>query len=454
MTPILDEERIAGTGPGARGRPHLLAAAGPPGSVETVRLLGPWRSGAGPGLAAHLQYHGPPALPAGGRGSALEQLARLAEEAGLTGRGGSGFPTARKLRHAARFSRRPGLVVNAMEGEPDSAKDGALLLHAPHLMLDGAQLVAMAMGASRITVCVADDQPAMAGAVEAALAERSGTSLATVATEVARAPGRFVTGEESALVNWLHRGVALPMLRPDKSKPLRLGGHPVLVHNAETLCHLALVARHGPAWFRQVGAAEAPGTALVTVTALSPRASGTAVLACPGVLEVATGTPVDQLVAAARPTAPVAAVLVGGRGGTWLGPSDLAVPFAPRHLAERGAAMGAGILGVLAQDVCPVGELARLAWYMARESAGQCGPCLFGLPAVAGDLAQLAASGTAARSDSDLLGRLYRRLQAVSGRGACRHPDGAVRMIASGLAVFADDVERHARGNPCGRGRP
>jgi len=210
--------------------------------VETVRLLLAWRSGSDAGLASHLRHHGPPILPSSGRNQSSDQLAKLAwlaEQAGLTGRGGAGFSTAAKLRHAARFSRRPGLVVNAMEGEPESAKDRALLIHAPHLVLDGAQLVATSIGAGAITIYVADDQPATAAAVATAIAERSGSTLAPVTSELVRPPARFVTGEESALAGWLHRGVAAPRYRPDKTVPLRVAGRPVLVHNAETLAHLA-----------------------------------------------------------------------------------------------------------------------------------------------------------------------------------------------------------------------
>jgi NADH:ubiquinone oxidoreductase subunit F (NADH-binding) len=98
-----------------------------------------------------------------------------------------------------------------------------------------------------------------------------------------------------------------------------------------------------------------------------------------------------------------------------------------------------------------VAETARIARYMAGQSAGQCGPCVFGLPAVADDLELL----WAGRADPELMARLQRRVAMVDGRGACHHPDGVARVVRSALSVFAADVAAHARGLPCsGHGEP
>ncbi len=428
-------------------------AAGSERRDGTTRLLGAWQAHQSARLAEHLAHHGPPVLPPPRACGWADLLARLVADAGLTGRGGAGFPTSAKLAAAARAGGRRWLVVDGLEGEPESAKDRVLLQCAPHLVLDGAELVAAALGADRITVCVAADQGATATAVHRAATERERTALAPVPVELARPPARFLAGEESALVNWLRCGTALPTFRPDKAVPLAIGRRTMLVHNAETLAHVALVARHGAKWFRHAGTADAPGTTLVTVSGAVAR---------PGVVEVELGTPIDTIVAAAKPTATVHAVLVGGRGGTWLGTNDMGTPLAPRALRERGAAVGAGILVALPAEACGVAEIARMATAMAAESAGQCGPCVFGLPAIADDLRRLAAaaapSGPGSRSgigaDPDLGTRLQRRLGAVTGRGACRHPDGVVRMVRSGLAVFADDVARHGTGRPCTAATP
>ena len=237
-------------------------------------------------------------------------------------------------------------------------------------------------------------------------------------------------------MSWLSGGPAAPMFRNRRGEPLRLGRAPALVHNAETIAHMALIARYGPAAFRSHGLSDAPGTCLVTV-------SGT--VSHPGVYEIPQGSSLREILGRARPRGDVTAVLVGGFGGTWLGNGALDTPYAPGPLASVGASMGPGVLVVFPRDACGIAETARIASYMAGESAAQCGPCVFGLPAIADDLAQLARGN----ADAEALHRLEMRLDTVNGRGACRHPDGAVRMARSALSVFASDAAAHAKRHPC-----
>jgi NADH:ubiquinone oxidoreductase subunit F (NADH-binding) len=386
-------------------------------------------------LEAHLARYGPLPLGEGARARTSDRLLAEIERSGLTGRGGAGFPTARKLA-SARSTDHPTLIVNAMEGEPASAKDRLLVGAAPHLVLDGAALVAAALGARRTVVCVADHAPEMARSLARARKERTGHGVPACDAEVRTLPGRYIAGEESALASAVAGGRGVPRFRPDKSVPLSVGRHAAIVHNAETLANVALIARYGADWFRELGAAEAPGTCLVTV-------SGG--VECPGVVEVATGTPVSEIIGLARLSGPPGAVLVGGNSGTRLAAEDLGVAFAPVELHRLGASMGAGVLVVLPAGQCGVKETARLAHFMAAQSAGQCGPCLFGLPAIAADIATIA-DGSAGPA---VLERLLVRCGAVAGRGACRHPDGVVRLVRSALGVFSADVSSHVRGHAC-----
>jgi NADH:ubiquinone oxidoreductase subunit F (NADH-binding) len=163
------------------------------------------------------------------------------------------------------------------------------------------------------------------------------------------------------------------------------------------------------------------------------------------VYEFALGTRFARVLEASGPTESLAALLVGGYFGTWL---DLAtmdhVALGHGVLQRAGATLGCGVVAALPASSCGVVETARVARYLASESAGQCGPCVHGLAAVAGDLERL-----------DDEASLRRRLGLIAGRGACRHPDGAVRFVASGLHVFADELARHLRGRRCsGSGRP
>ena len=407
---------------------------------DRVTLLGAWRATRSADLSGHVAHHGPAPLPSPGDASWPERFADAVEASGLTGRGGASFPSAAKIKLVRSTKGRSTLVVNAMEGEPASAKDRTLLTCVPHLVLDGAELAACALGATRIVVCIPEDRRHAVHAIGRAVAERSGTALSPVPVEVLSPPGRFVAGEESALVSWLDQGPGAPTWRPDKGTPLSigrgLGRGPALVHNAETLAHMGLIARHGPATFRATGLPDAPGTSLVTVSGGVEH---------PGVYEVAMGTPLGGIVRNGEPTDEVVAVLTGGYGGSWVPAAALATPYSPRGMAAVGGVMGAGVLVVLTGQACGIVETARMARYMAGESAGQCGPCVFGLPVLADDLERLAHGAP----DPDVVRRIELQADTVNGRGACRHPDGVVRMVRSALSVFADDAAAHAAGRPC-----
>ncbi len=249
-------------------------------------MLSVWHDTGRADLESHLSVHGPLPWPRRADDGWARSLVEDLRVAGLTGRGGAGFPTARKLESVRTGHRRPLLAVNAMEGEPASKKDRALLSAAPHLVLDGAEIVAAAIGSREIALCVADDQDESARHVKAALAERARAGMNHVPVQLLRPPGSYVGGEESALVAWLDGRPALPQFRASKGVPLTIKRRPVLVQSAETLAHVALIARRGPKWFRGVGRPDAPGTCLVTV-------SGP--LANPGVYEVELGTPLTTI---------------------------------------------------------------------------------------------------------------------------------------------------------------
>jgi NADH:ubiquinone oxidoreductase subunit F (NADH-binding) len=143
----------------------------------------------------------------------------------------------------------------------------------------------------------------------------------------------------------------------------------------------------------------------------------------------------------ARPAAPLTALLIGGYSGTRVDPAVAATrPFSVAGLRGTGASPGAGLIAALPAGTCGLAETARLAGYLAAESAGQCGPCLVGLGSIATELAELAAGRRSG------LSRLGRWLGQVDGRGGCHHPDGAVRMIRSALDAFPAEIAGHAHG--------
>jgi NADH:ubiquinone oxidoreductase subunit F (NADH-binding) len=398
------------------GLPRLLA--GPPASPDARQAL-----------AEHLHTHGGLSLDAD-PAAFTRQLAA----AGLTGRGGAAFPSARKIVAVAGNpggGARPVVVGNGAEGEPASRKDSALLWHAPHLVLDGLQLAAAACGAGTALLCVHGGQRGLRLHLESALTARRAAGADRVSVQLVETPPRFLAGEESALVSYLNGGDGVPAYKEHRVFERGVGGRPTLVQNVETLAHIALIARHGVTWFRAVGTADEAGSLLCTVT----ESDGST-----RIMEASAATPLRRLL---RLDDGVQAVLAGGYHGGWLTAAQAsALRLSNADLKPAGAFVGAGVLVALPASRCGLAETANVARYLALESAGQCGPCLNGLPRIAAALATIARPRPA-RAE---LANLRRWAGLVPGRGACHHPDGTARFVASALRVFAAEIDEHARG--------
>jgi NADH:ubiquinone oxidoreductase subunit F (NADH-binding) len=359
------------------------------------------------------------------------QLIAEVAASGLTGRGGARFPVARKLSAVAGAGRRAVVVANGAEGEPSSRKDRTLLTRSPHLVLDGLAVAAAAVGATRAIIYL--PKGPMATQVSQAVAER--TAADRLRVDVVAAPETFISGQESAVVSRINGGPAVPTSMPPRVSVKGVDGHPTLVHNVESLAHLALIARHGAEWFRQCGTTDEPGTMLATV-------SGD--VTTPRVVEAPIGTPLrDVLSAAGGPRGELRGVLVGGYHGAWLGADDAVVAeLSSASLGRFGASPGAGVVMALGDRDCPLAVSSMVVDYLARQSARQCGPCVNGLPTLAVTMEQLAGrwwSPTLAARVEQLAGLLV-------GRGACHHPEGTVRLVRSVLAVFPDELAAHAHG--------
>ncbi|MFC6886364.1 NADH-quinone oxidoreductase subunit NuoF family protein [Actinomadura yumaensis] len=390
-------------------------------------------------LDRHLAVHGRLRTPV------LDDLVSMAEKVDLRGRGGAGFPFARKLMAvAARVThpsadravllpgeendrRRSGedavVVVNAAEGEPGSAKDKVLLGRAPHLVLDGAQIAASALGTRRVVVAVEDEEAARS--VRAAIGERR------MPARVVRLAERFISGESGAVVRAINGEVPVPPGRKVRAAESGVDGRPTLLSNAETFAQLAVLTSLGPDLYASAGTAEEPGTTLLTV-------GGTKVVEAP------FGTPLAAVLR--HCDAPAGqGVLVGGYHGLWLDPLAASRAVLSRAgMRAAGGTVGAGIVLPLARGTCPLGEVTRIASYLAAQSAGQCGPCRLGLPDVVRALNALA-DGAGTVED-------VRRAAGIGrGRGACTHPDGTARFVLSAVDAFAADIEVHRYGGTCGQ---
>jgi NADH:ubiquinone oxidoreductase subunit F (NADH-binding) len=412
--------------------PRLLAGIPPHGAMT---------------LAEHIAVHGAPPLVRGhGRKRDRDSATVLIDEidgAGLLGRGGAAFPTATKMRAVASSRGRAIVVANAAEGEPASLKDRTLLETLPHLVLDGGVLAAQAVGADELIVCVCETARASAESIAQAIEERRRSSDYAEFDRSARihlttVPGHYVSGQESSLVNHLNGAPALPLFTPPMPFEQGVRRRPTLINNAESLAHIALIARNGAAWFRQLGTPSQPGSALVTL-------SGP--VAHPGVYEIEHGASLASLIdAGGGTTARLRAALIGGYAGAWVGGERLhGLALSNEHLAPHGASLGAGVVLLLSDAACPVAETARVARWLAGQSARQCGPCLNGLDALASAVAELAAGAPQAQAAQ----RIDRLASLIQRRGACGHPDGVVNLVLSSVEVFQPEFADHARHGAC-----
>ncbi|WP_051711768.1 NADH-quinone oxidoreductase subunit NuoF family protein [Spirillospora albida] len=389
-------------------------------------------------LDRHLAVHGKLRTPE------LDDLARMAEQVDMRGRGGAGFPFARKLMAVAARVRRPGsdrlpllpgeeearrssedvvVVVNGAEGEPGSMKDKVLLGRAPHLVLDGAQIAATALGTQRIVVAVESDEAARS--VRAAISERR------MPARVVRLTERFISGESGAVVRAVNGEFPIPPGVKVRAAESGVDGCPTLLSNTETFAQLAVLTSLGPDLYASAGTDDEPGTTLLTI-------GGTKVVEAP--LGTSLRAVLDHC-----DVPPGQGVLVGGYHGMWLDEAAVTRAVLSRAgMRKVGGTVGAGIILPLGQGTCPLGEATRIASYLAAQSAGQCGPCRLGLPDVVRALNALT-EGSGTVED-------VRRAAGIGrGRGACTHPDGTAKFVLSAMEAFAEDIELHRFGGGCGR---
>lgn len=396
-----------------------------PALLLGVRLHRPYRTES---LADHLRLVG----PLGGIGG--EAIISLVGEAGLLGRGGAGFPTARKLASVAAQRAASFVVANGAESEPASRKDRTLLQLRPHLVLDGAVLAARAVGAEAIALYIHDDD-ALTSLLQRAIQERRASQLDEPPITLSMTEQGFVSGESTSIVSFLNGGPAKPLFNQRNSRS-GVGGRPTLVQNVETLAHLAQIVRFGPNRFRHRGTSQSPGTFLSTLTGAVPH---------PGkVVEIVEKITIGALLETyADLSQPPQALLLGGYGGVFVdGKDSWDWEYSRESLHHHGASLGCGLIGVVPHGVCGLAEATRIMRYLADQSAGQCGPCVYGLDGLATILND-AATG---RIRPRILRHIESRFEVVEGRGACAHPDAAVAFMRSALVVFADEVAAHRSG--------
>ena len=302
------------------------------------------------------------------------------EAAGLQGRGGAGFPTAKKLALTLACSETPHYVVmNGGEDEPGSNKDRLLMESVPHLILEGIVLAAYAVQAERAYLYINHGYHEATGAMENAMDEArkagywdnniagSGFNLELI---IVAAPSNYVAGEDTAALNVIEGKDPLPRQKPPFPVTDGLFGKPSLVNNVETLANIAPIVAKGPEWYRSYGTTESPGTMIFSLGDEMEH---------PGVYELPLGTPLRHLIEACggglRGAKRIKAILPGGPSSGFLLPKHLDTPLDHNSLREANSSIGCGVVKVLAEGDSVVDEVVRIADFFAKESCGQCPAC-------------------------------------------------------------------------------
>jgi NADH:ubiquinone oxidoreductase subunit F (NADH-binding)/ferredoxin len=298
-----------------------------------------------------------------------------------------------------------------------------LLTRAPHLVLDGASIVAAALGTQRIVVAVEDDEAARS--IRAAIVERR------MPARVVRLVERFISGQAGAVVRAINGEQPIPPGQKVRAAESGVDAAPTLLSNTETFAQVAVLASLGPDLYAFSGTDDEPGTTLLTV-------GGTHVVEAP------IGIPLQAVLRHCEASVGQG-VLVGGYHGMWLDQAAVSrATLSRKGMKAVDGTVGAGIILPLTEGTCPLGETTRIASYLAAQSAGQCGPCRLGLPDVVRTLNALCdGSGT--------VDDVRRACGIGRGRGACSHPDGTAKFVLSALESFTEDIHVHRYGGTCGQ---
>ncbi len=378
---------------------------------------------------------------------------QMVKESNLRGRGGAGFPTGQKwsfVPMGASAPRPKYLIVNADEMEPGTFKDRLLLEGDPHQILEGAILSAYALQADEAYIFLrwayklAADRlmRAIKEAYEAGYVGKNilGTGY-NLELRLHISAGRYICGEETALLNALEGKRAIPRAKPPFPQVSGLWGKPTIVNNAETISNIPHIINHGATWFKGLSASTDSGTKLYGVSGKVKR---------PGLWELPMGTTVRELLevhaGGMQEGLALRGVIPGGASTDFLVQEHLDVKMDFDSVQKAGSRLGTGTMIVLDDRTCPVGMVHNLIQFFAHESCGWCTPCREGLPWVEHILHAME-SGQGQPEDIGILEQQCRLLG--PGHTFCALAPGAVEPLQSALKYFREDFERHIREKRC-----
>ena len=383
------------------------------------------------------------------------EVIELVKDANLRGRGGAGFPTGLKWSFVPQGDASDGglkyLVCNGDEMEPGTFKDRYLLEYNPHLLVEGMIIGAYAIGAAQGYVFLRGEyhepyrqlQQAIDDAkAKGYLGQNIFGSGFDFDLRIHRSAGRYICGEETALLNALEGKRAQPRTKPPFPPASGAWGRPTIVNNVETFCNVPAILRNGVEWYQELGIGDDAGTKLYGV---SGRVNN------PGLWELPIGTPIREIIdvhaGGMQDGYKLRGLLPGGASTDFLVEQhfDLAMDYGTIQAA--GSRMGTGTMILMDDSICPVDMCRNLEHFFAQESCGFCTPCREGLPWVERLLTDIE-EGRGKPGDLELLDRNAQFIGGVTNT-FCLHAPGAIEPLASALKYFREDFEEHIRTGEC-----
>ncbi|BBO92408.1 NADH-ubiquinone oxidoreductase-F iron-sulfur binding region domain-containing protein [Desulfosarcina ovata] len=379
-----------------------------------------------------------------------EALIDTIEAAGLRGRGGAGFPTGRKWRFARAATGTDKLIVcNADEGDPGAYMDRTLLESNPHQVIEGMLVAAIAVGATGGLFYVRAEYPLavriLTQAIEQArecgvLGKNILGSGMDFDIDLFQGSGAFVCGEETALIHSVEGYRGMPRHRPPFPVERGLDGRPTVINNVKTLATVPPIVEKGADWFRGIGTADSPGTAVFSVVGNVTH---------PGLVEIPMGVTLRELIFDICGGIPnkkkFKAVQIGGPSGGCLSADFLDTPVDFDALTRAGAMMGSGGMVVMDEDACMVDVSRFFLDFTQKESCGKCTFCRIGTRHLL-DILRRITRGEGREGDIEQLESLSRAVKAGS---LCGLGKTAPNPVLTSLAYFRDEYEAHIKEGRC-----
>ena len=377
----------------------------------------------------------------------------MVKESNLRGRGGAGFPTGMKWSFVpmGKTDGHKYLVCNADEMEPGTFKDRIILEYDPHQLIEGMILSAYTIAADVGYIFIRDEYHVATSRLRQAIAEAEqkgylGNDILGTGYDfhlyVHVSAGRYICGEETALLNSLEGKRAIPRAKPPFPQVSGLFGRPTIVNNVETLCNITHIVGKGPDWFKSLGLGDDSGTKLFGASGKVKR---------PGCWELPMGTTIGEILedhaGGMREGLALKGFLPGGASTDFLLPEHLDLRMDYDTIMQAGSRMGTGTMIIMDDKTCPVAMVRNLEMFFARESCGFCTPCREGLPWIFRILDDIE-EGKGIPEDMEVLDRQGRFIGAI-GNTHCAHAPGAIEPLSSAIRYFREDFEQHIHENRC-----